>query len=45
MGWLLLRTLILTPILLAMALLVLLAIGIHAVYRKLFRSRTCSAHS
>ena len=36
MGWLLLRTLLLTPIVLAVAAVLLLAIGIHAVYHKLF---------
>ena len=45
MGWLLLRTLILTPIVLAAAALTLLAIGIHAAYHKLLRRRTCTANS
>jgi len=45
MGWLLLRTLILTPIVLAVAALLLLAIGIHAGYHKLFGRRTCAANS
>jgi hypothetical protein len=45
MGWLLLRTLILTPIVLAVAALILLAIGIHVVYKTLFRRRTCAANS
>jgi len=45
MGWLLLRTLILTPIVLAVAVLILLAIGIHAMYQRLFRRGTCTANS
>ena len=45
MGWLLLRTLILTPIVLAVAALILMAIGIHAVYRRLVRRGTCTANS
>ena len=45
MGWLLLRTLILTPIVLAVAALILLAIGIYAAYRKLFRRGACTANS
>jgi len=45
MGWLLLRTLILTPIVLAVAALILLAIGIHTTYHKLFRRSTCTANS
>ena len=45
MGWLLLRTLILTPIVLAVAALILLVIGIYAAYRKLFRRGTCAANS
>jgi hypothetical protein len=45
MGWLLLRTLILTPMVPAVAALILLAIGIHAAYHKLLRRRTCTANS
>jgi len=45
MGWLLLRTLILTPIVLAVAAVILLAIEIHAAYHKLSRRGTCAANS
>ncbi|MBV8147260.1 MAG: hypothetical protein JO184_19870 [Gammaproteobacteria bacterium] len=45
MGWLLLRTLILIPVVLAVAAVVLLLIGLHAVYHKLFGRGTCAASS
>jgi hypothetical protein len=45
MGWLLLRTLILTPIVLAVAAVILLAIEIHAACHKLFGRGTCTARS
>jgi hypothetical protein len=45
MGWLVLRTLILTPIVLAAAALILLALGINAACRRLFRRHTCAANS
>jgi len=45
MGWLLLRTVILTPLVLAIAILVLLAIGVHVTCHKLFRRHTCTVNS
>jgi hypothetical protein len=44
MGWLVLRTVILVPVVLAVAALILLAIGLHAAYRKLLRRQTCTAN-
>jgi hypothetical protein len=44
MRWLMLRTLILTPNVLAAAALILLADGIHAAYHKLLPRRACTAN-
>lgn len=45
MGWLLLRTMILVPLVFAIAVLVLLAIGLCAAFRPLMRRHPCVARS
>jgi len=45
MGWLLLRTLILVPVVLAVAALILLLIGLHAACHKLLGRRTYTLNS
>jgi len=45
MRWLLLRSVILVPIVLAVAALILLVIGLHAAYGKVFRRHLCTANS
>jgi hypothetical protein len=40
MGWLVLRTVILVPVVLAIAALILLTIGLHAAYHNLLRRQT-----
>jgi hypothetical protein len=44
MGWRVLHTLILVPVMLAIAALVLLAIGLHAAHHKLLRRQTCTVN-
>jgi hypothetical protein len=45
MGWLLLRTVILLPLVFAIAVLVLIAIGLCAALRPLLRRHSCVAPS
>ena len=42
MGWLLLRTVILLPLVVLVAAVILLLIGLHAAYNKVFRRHTCT---